>query len=411
VNRGGCWNDPAKCCRSAVRQCGERDYHGIYLGFRVSLVPADEPSEQAAPSTSTTTPTVVSGASTAAPASTGTQAAGGTQPSRFIGPDGKWKLPPDAPVPAIAPFGEKKTKEHQDAWAKHLAVPVEHTNTLGMKFILIPPGEFTMGSTPVEIDEALNVAGEHKHWQECVKSTVPQHKVILTQPIYLGVHEVTQSQYERVMGQNPSHFAATGPGKDAIVGVDTSNYPVEMVSWNDAAEFCAKLSEKEKLKPFYFRAGETVTMLDGTGYRLPTEAEWEFAGRAGTTTKYWIGDKDDDLPQAGWFNVNSGGRTHAVGELKANPFGLFDIHGNVWEWVQDWWEPTYYGQFQKKSAIDPNGPSSAGSPRVIRGGYWGNDHASDCRASYRHARAPTLRGSPLGFRVALVVGVSPVGRP
>ena len=271
-----------------------------------------------------------------------------------------------------------------------------------------------MGSTPAEIEEALKVAAGdeewQKHWQECIKSEAPQHKVILTQPIYLGVHEVTQAQYEKVVGQNPSHFAATGPGKDAVVGLDTSSHPVEMVSWNGAAEFCAKLSEKEKLKPFYSRAGETVTMLEGTGYRLPTEAEWEFACRAGTTTKYWTGDKDDELVRAAWFGTNSGGRTHAVGELKANPFGLFDIHGNVWEWVQDWWEPTYYGQFRGKSALDPNGPSSAASLRVIRGGHWPYP-ASRCRASYRYALNPTPRDSDHGFRVALVLGVPRVGRP
>jgi formylglycine-generating enzyme required for sulfatase activity len=317
----------------------------------------------------------------------------------------------ERPLPAISPFNAQQARAHQDAWAKHLGVPVEYTNSLGMKFILIPPGEFTMGNTPAEIEEALKVvARDDKHWQECIKSGAPQHKVILTQPIYLGVHEVTQAQYEKVMGQNPSHFAARGPGMDAVVGIDTSTHPVEMVRWNDVAEFCTKLSEKEKLKPFYLRAGESVKMLDGAGYRLTTEAEWEFACRAGATTRYWIGDKDDDLPQAGWFVVNSGNRTHAVGELKANPFGLFDIHGNVWEWVQDWWEPTYYGQFQEKSAINPNGPSSAGSHRVLRGGSW-YDYASHCRASDRFALVPPDCGYQIGFRVALVVGVSRVGRP
>ncbi len=108
-------------------------------------------------------------------------------------------------------------------------------------------------------------------------------------------------------------------------------------------------------------------MLAGTGYRLPTEAEWEFSCHAGATTKYWIGDQDKDLAQAGWFGMNSGGRTHAVGELKANPLGLYDIHGNVWEWVQDRWEPTYYSQFQEKPALNPSGPVTAGPLRVIRG--------------------------------------------
>ncbi|MEI8383844.1 MAG: SUMF1/EgtB/PvdO family nonheme iron enzyme [Planctomycetota bacterium] len=224
----------------------------------------------------------------------------------------------------------------------------------------------------------------------------------MTQPIYVGVNEVTQVEYEKVMGVNPSHFAPMGIGKGAVAAMETTDYPVEMVSWNDAAEFSAKLSKQEKFKPFYFRAGETITPLDGTGYRLPSEAEWEFACRAGTTTKYWIGDKDEELMRAGWFVGNSGDRTHATGELKANPFGLSDIHGNVWEWVQDGWDATYYGQFQDKPAINPNSPFSAGSQRVVRGGYW-YYLASGCRSSARNANDPARRGDAIGFRVSLVV--------
>jgi formylglycine-generating enzyme required for sulfatase activity/serine/threonine protein kinase len=314
--------------------------------------------------------------------------------------------PADAPPAAIAPFDAKQAKKHQAAWAKYLKLPVEYTNSLGMKFVLIPPGEFTMGSTPAEIEEALKFVGEDRNWPDNIPSEAPQHKVILTQPIYLGVHEVTQADYEKVMEKNPSWFAATEEGKDQVADMDTTSHPVETVSWNDAAEFCAKLSQQEQLKPFYFRSGETVTPLDGTGYRLPTEAEWEFACRAGTTTKYWIGDQDQDLAQAGWFGTNSGGRTHAVGELKANPFGLYDIHGNILEWIQDWWEPTYYAGFQEKPALNPNGPSSAGSQRVIRGGNW-TYAASSCRASARRRRDPPYRGPDLGFRVARVAGVKP----
>ena len=294
--------------------------------------------------------------------------------------------------------------------AKYLKIDVEYTNSIGMEFRLIPPGEFTMGSTAEEIEDALKFVGEDKHWQDCIKSEAPQHKVILTQPIYLGVNEVTQAEYEKVMDVNPSHFAPMGAGKDAVTGMETTSHPVEMVSWNDAAEFCAKLSKQEELKPFYFRAGETITPLDGTGYRLPTEGEWEYACRAGTTTKYWIGDKDEDLVGAGWFGTNSGGRTHAAGELKANPYGLCDIRGNVWEWVEDWWEPTYYGEFHGKSATNPNGPSSAGSQRVLRGGYW-NHTASCCRAANRYAIGPTDPNNHIGFRVSLVAGVSRVSRP
>jgi formylglycine-generating enzyme required for sulfatase activity len=214
--------------------------------------------------------------------------------------------------------------------------------------------------------------------------------------------EVTQAEYQKVMGKNPSHFAPTGMGKAAVTGLETASHPVEMVSWNDAAEFCAKLSQQEKLKPFYAGAGDKITPLVGTGYRLPNESEWEFACRAGTTMKYWIGDQNENLVRGGWFNGNSEGRTHAAGELKANPFGLNDLHGNVWEWVQDGWDASDYGQFSEKTAINPNSPCSAGSKRVLRGGDWG-DIASGCRSSSRSAGIPSDRYFRIGFRVSLPV--------
>jgi formylglycine-generating enzyme required for sulfatase activity len=324
---------------------------------------------------------------------------------------GWYGWPADAPKPAIAPFDAAQARRHQEEWAKYLQIDVEYTNTLGMQFVLIPPGEFTMGSTAAEIEAALkDVSPDDKHWQRSCKSAAPQHKVILTQPIYLGVNEVTQAEYEKVMGANPSHFAPMGLGKEAVAGMEMADHPVESVSWNDAAEFCAKLSQLEKFKPFYFRAGETITPLDGTGYRLPSEAEWEFACRAGTAAKYWIGDQQEDLMQAGWFTGNSGERTHAARELKANPYGLYDIHGNVWEWVQDGWEPTFYGQFQEKPAINPSVPFHALPQRVLRGGGWGYA-ASACRSSNRGTHLPTQLGSLLGFRVSLVALGPRVGRP
>ena len=142
--------------------------------------------------------------------------------------------------------------------------------------------------------------------------------------------------------------------------------------------------------------------MEGTGYRLPTEGEWEFACRTGTTTKFWLGERDEDLVLTDWFAVNSGALTHAVGGLKANPLGLFDLHGNVCEWVQDGWAPTYYMQFDGKPAIDPIGPSSGSSWRVIRGGHFTHD-AFYCRTRNRCAFIPTRRGSDVGFRVALTV--------
>ena len=311
--------------------------------------------------------------------------------------------PSDAPPPAIAPFDAEQAKQHQAAWAKYLGVPVEYTNSIGMKFRLIPPGEFTMGSTPAQIAEALNYDDPNdKIWHACVKSESPQHKVILTRPIYVGVHEVTQAEYVKVSGHNPSHFSATGGGKDVLANIDAQSHPVETVSWNDAAEFCAKLSQHEKFKPFYFRSGETVTPLSGTGYRLPTEAELEFACRSGTTTKYWLGDNDEELKTAAWILANSAGRTHAVGDLKPNPFGLFDVHGNVWEWVQDGWDQTNYAQFSVKPAVDPAGPSPVEPLRILRGGVWLHP-ASPCYSSSRHAYLQSGRLHLFGFRVSLPV--------
>ncbi|OYV67540.1 MAG: hypothetical protein B7Z74_09485, partial [Deltaproteobacteria bacterium 21-66-5] len=198
----------------------------------------------------------------------------------------------------------------------------------------------------------------------------------------------------------------------------TDDHPIEYVSWNDAAEFCAMLSRKENLKPFYFRAGETVTPLKGTGYRLPTEAEWEFACRAGTTTRFWSGDSEQTLAGAAWFGANSGGRTHAVGELRANAFGLFDMHGNAREWAEDAWDPGYFAQFAEKVAVDPTGPSPEGRKRVQRGGDWYSTPGWS-RSSARTFYAPAERGATGGFRVALVpdalrrqsVAATPRGAP
>jgi formylglycine-generating enzyme required for sulfatase activity len=318
--------------------------------------------------------------------------------------------PVTAPPPAIAPFDIEQAKKHQQAWGAYLKIPVEFTNSIGMKFNLIPPGAFMMGSTPAEIDAALVQAGSDDYWKSFIRREAPRHNVVLTQPIYVGVHEVTQSQYEKVMGKNPSHFSQKGAGNGSVAGVDTGNHPVEMVSWNDAAEFCSRLSQQEKLKPFYVGEGATITFVNGTGYRLLTEAEWEFACRAGTTTRLWIGDNDEDLLLGGWFGTNSGGRTHTVGKLRANPFGLFDMHGNLWEWVHDGWEPTYYNGFSETPAINPLGPSAARSEIVIRGGGW-PDSTTFCRSSSRYAYDPIPRRHYIGFRVSLVAVGTRARRP
>ena len=315
----------------------------------------------------------------------------------------KKSRPKDIPPRAIAPFDAEQAKKHQEAWAKHLGVPVEYKNSIGMKFVLIPPGEYMMGSTPAEIEEALKIADDNEFAQRCAKSEGPQHKVILSQPRYVGIYEVTQAQYEKVMGKNPSHFSVTGPGKDAVAGLDTTNHPVEMVSWHEAVAFCAKLSQQEKQQPDNSRRDDGATQLNGVGYRLLTEAEWEFSCRAGSTMKYSSGDGDEQLDQIAWIGRNSANRTHAVGELQANPFGMHDLQGNVWEWCQDPWELTYYGQFQEQPALDPNGPPPKDDAvRVMRGSAWPFP-AFACRASYRHTLGALVRLEQIGFRVSLPV--------
>jgi formylglycine-generating enzyme required for sulfatase activity len=205
-----------------------------------------------------------------------------------------------------------------------------------LELVWIPPGEFMMGED----------------------STA--HRVKLTKGFWMGKYEVTQEQYEAVVGSNPSYFKG-------------ANNPVEQVSWHDAVAFCNKV-----------------------GGRLPTEAEWEYACRAGTTTKYHSGDTDSDLARVAWYDGNSGNTTHAVGGKQANAWGLHDMHGNVWEWCADW-----YGDYPKGDVTDPVGPSS-GSRRVLRGGSWLNT-ASYCRSAHRGRTYPSNCNYYCGVRVVVVV--------
>jgi formylglycine-generating enzyme required for sulfatase activity len=214
------------------------------------------------------------------------------------------------------------------------------SNSIGMKFKPIIGGTFTMSEAT---------------------------QVTLTQPFELGVYEVTQEQYEQVMGTNPSNFKG-------------SQNPVEQVSWDDAVEFCRKLSALPAEK----KAGYL--------YRLPTEAEWEYACRAGTTTKYSFGDSDSALGDYAWYGENSGRTTHPVGGKKPNPWGLYDMHGNVFEWCQDW-----HGDYPSRSVTDPTG-AAVGSFRVYRGGCWLN-FSGLCRSAIRNWDSPDYRFDDLGFRV------------
>ena len=187
------------------------------------------------------------------------------------------------------------------------------TNSIGMKLVRIEPGTFEMGSPK----------GEGGSDEE------PQHEVEITKAFYLGVYTMTQAEYKEVMGENPSYFSASGVGKEKVIGMNTSKFPVDTVSWEDATKFCEKLNARETEKEAKRE------------YRLPTEAEWEYACRAGTKTKHHSGDDEDDLKRVGWYDANSDSRTHAVGAKNANAWGLYDMHGNVWQWCSDWYGKDY----------------------------------------------------------------------
>jgi formylglycine-generating enzyme required for sulfatase activity len=216
--------------------------------------------------------------------------------------------------------------------------PKEITNSIGMKLVLIPKGTFMMGSPESEKGRD--------------KDDETQHEVTISKDYYLGVIEVTQGQYEKVMGTNPSHFQ-----KQFIRKSDSSMYPVEQVSWEDAVDFCKKLSE-------------------------------------GSKSAYSFGETSKSLGDYAWFDRNSKGQTHPVGERKPNAWGLYDMHGNVWEWCSD-----RYGEYPKVAVSDPVGPRE-GSLRVLRGGSW-CDVAASCRSAIRRRYVPSIRGNDLGFRLAL----------
>jgi eukaryotic-like serine/threonine-protein kinase len=292
----------------------------------------------------------------------------------LIGADGKWKLPPGAPPPAVAPFDATKAKVHQEAWAKHLGTPVEITNSIGMKLVLIPPGEFTMGSPKELIEEEMKRRDNSLWYKRSLPGEGPQHRVRITQPYLLGATDVTQEEYQRVMRSNPSRFRGD------------PKRPVEQVLWYDAVEFCRRLSDLP---------GEKGAKR---WYALPTEAQWEHACRAGTTTRWYSGDDEAGLVDVAWFIKNSDLKTHPVGEKKPNAFGLYDMHGNVFQWCQDWPDNAFYA---RSPADDPVGPAT-GSDRVIRGGGWFYV-AGLCRSAARNGYGPANRSQYIGFRVALIL--------
>ncbi len=237
----------------------------------------------------------------------------------------------------------------QTSQADRLGVPAAIGNAIGMRTVLIPSGEFMMGSD----------------------NEKPVHAVRVTRPFYVGVTEVTQKHWRSVMGSEPgSSSSYKGRSQDAAAN---------RISWNDATEFCRQLSVS---------TGKTV--------RLPTEAEWEYACRAGSTGKYCFGNDESKLGEHAWYGYddNAGRKTHPAGQKRPNAWGLCDMHGNVWEWCQDW-----HGDYPPDPVTDPTGPSS-GSCRVLRGGSWDRT-AHACRSAFRVLVTPTSACLTDGFRVIL----------
>ena len=230
-------------------------------------------------------------------------------------------------------------------------IPETIINSINMEFVLIPSGSFRMGG-----DKVSEQAEDHE---------TPRHIVRFNNEFFLGKYEVIQTQWTGIMDSNPSEFR------------DDSR-PVESVSWNDVQKFILKLNSKE----------ETDT------YRLPTEAEWEYAARAGSENSYTFGGDATMLSQYAWYKTNSGGETHPVGQLEPNGWGLYDMHGNVHEWCQDWFDRNYYSRSPSNA---PAGPST-GLAKALRGGDWGSEDWY-CRCASRSLGSPDRRSNRLGFRL------------
>jgi formylglycine-generating enzyme required for sulfatase activity len=229
-------------------------------------------------------------------------------------------------------------------------VPGDENPAAAVEMVLVPGGWFEMGSARnVELDE-------------------PLHKVHLS-PFYIDAHEVTQGEYERVMGKNPSRWKG-------------EKNPVEQIRWAGAIEYCNVRSRLEGLQPAYDPKTGACD-FEADGYRLPTEAEWECAARAGTKTAYFFGEGPSKLDDHAWFKGNCTRRPRPVGQKEPNPWGLYDLYGNVWEWCHDFYGEEYYRASPEE---DPTGPET-GENRVVRGGCW-NSRPDECRSAYRNYENP-----------------------
>jgi len=239
-------------------------------------------------------------------------------------------------------------------------LPKEVKTKSGVDMILVPSGSFTMGDKQGDVDEQ-------------------PHKVYVDS-FYVDKYLVTQEEYEKVMGENPSRWK------------ERKN-PVEQVRWSDAVKYCNARSRLEGFQPCY-NLETWECNFDADGYRLPTEAEWEYACRAGTETSYSFGDDARKLKNYAWFKDNSGGRPRPVGQKLPNPWGIYDVYGNVWEWCNDFYKVDYYQESPEKN---PKGPAT-GDTKVLRGGCW-NATADKCRSSYRYNENPGYTDVCFGYDI------------
>jgi len=307
----------------------------------------------------------------------------------------RWrKAKPERTEAAVAP----PPHEPSDAAPREVVV-----NSIGMKLVLIPAGEFRMGTDADVVEQIAREAEAKKEPPSVIamfSRESPARAVKITRPFLLGTCEVTQEQYRRVVGASPSDFSAAGRGRGKVVGLDTASFPVDNVAWEKATSFCEELSALSEER------------AAGRVYRLPTEAEWEYACRSGSNQRFCCGDDAGALRDYAWSRENAHDRPHAVGERRPNAWGLFDMHGNVWEWCADW-----MGAYQPSPTDDPQGPPS-GEFRVLRGGGF-RSSALCCRSAVRlDLSDPKLNFlTRHGFRVVCdVAGMQPApgsepGRP
>ena len=313
-------------------------------------------------------------------------------------PDLETKPIKPTPPTVRIPFGIAEAQAEQLQWSEFLDMPIVLTNSLNMQFMLIPPGEYEMGTDPKEMARWIKPEPEGSFWKRMFEAEAHPHLVQITSPFYLGKFEITQRDYENVMHVNPSHFHPNASGAKLVADIWTDEFPVETVDWSDAVRFCNRLSGFEAISAAYMDQDGIINMVRGDGYRLPTEAEWEWACRSGSSGDVCVTGSSTTPYAYGWIRGTADSRTYQVGLKPANAFGLHDSIGNVSEWVWDNFDEKYYWD---SPVIDPSGPAS-GTDKVVRGGNWNNGHGGT-RSGARAALRANKKVNAIGFRVALPI--------